>query len=74
VAGSAIATVLFYILVKRAGGVFASLVTYGIPFIAVFWGFLDGEKITWIDFICLGIILVGVYVANRPAKELKVTD
>jgi drug/metabolite transporter (DMT)-like permease len=74
VAGSAIATVLFYILVKRAGGVFASLVTYGIPFIAVFWGFLDGEKITWIDFICLGIILVGVYVANRPAKELKVND
>jgi drug/metabolite transporter (DMT)-like permease len=66
VAGSAIATALFYILVKRAGGLFASLVTYGIPFIALFWGFLDGEQITWIKILCLGIILLGVYLANRP--------
>ena len=44
IVGSAIATAIFYILVKRAGGLFASLVTYGIPFIALFWGFLDNEK------------------------------
>jgi drug/metabolite transporter (DMT)-like permease len=69
IVGSAIATALFYILVQRAGGLFASLVTYGIPFIALFWGFLDGEKITWIEFICLGIILLGVYLANRPDKK-----
>jgi drug/metabolite transporter (DMT)-like permease len=68
VLGSAIATALFYILVKKAGGLFASLVTYGIPFIAIFWGFLDGEKIIWLEFICLGIILVGVYLANKPEK------
>ncbi len=66
---SAIATALFYILVQRAGGLFASLVTYGIPFIALFWGFLDGEKITWIEIVCLGIILLGVYLANRPDKK-----
>jgi len=69
IVGSAIATALFYILVQRAGGLFASLVTYGIPFIALFWGFIDGEKITWIEFICLGIILLGVYLANRPDKK-----
>ncbi len=69
IVGSAIATALFYILVKRAGGLFASLVTYGIPFIALFWGFIDGEKITWIKFICLGIILLGVYLANRTDKK-----
>ncbi len=67
--GSAIATALFYILVKKAGGLFASLVTYGIPFIAMFWGFMDGEKITWLEFVCLGIILAGVYLANRPVKN-----
>jgi drug/metabolite transporter (DMT)-like permease len=67
--GSAIATALFYVLVKRAGGLFASLVTYGIPFIALLWGFFDGEKITWLEFVCLGIILVGVYLANMPAKK-----
>lgn len=69
VAGSAIATALFYTLVQRAGILFASLVTYGIPFIALFWGFLGGEKITWVQPFCLGIILVGVYLANRPDKK-----
>lgn len=70
IVGSAFATALFYMLVQRAGGLFASLVTYGIPFIALFWGFIDGEKITWIEFICLGIILLGVYLANRPEKGI----
>jgi drug/metabolite transporter (DMT)-like permease len=71
VVGSAIATALFYILVKRAGGLFASLVTYGIPFIALLWGVFDHENISWLQIICLGIILFGVYLANRPEKWAK---
>ena len=69
IAGSAIATVLFYILVQKAGGLFASLVTYGIPFVALFWGFIFHERITWIRIVCLGIILIGVYLANRPDRS-----
>ncbi len=69
IGGSAIATALFYILVQRAGILFASLVTYGIPFVALFWGFIDGEKITWVKLLCLAIILLGVYLANRPDKK-----
>jgi len=69
IAGSAIATALFYILVKKAGMLFASLVTYGIPFIALFWGFIDGEKITWVKWLCLAIILFGVFLANLPDKK-----
>ncbi|MCX6315687.1 MAG: DMT family transporter [Bacteroidetes bacterium] len=69
VAGSAIATALFYILVQKAGSLFASLVTYGIPFVALAWGFFDHEHITWIQVICLGIILFGVYMANRPVAR-----
>ncbi|MFI5129069.1 MAG: DMT family transporter [Chitinophagales bacterium] len=67
---SAFATVIFYMLVQRAGGLFASLVTYGIPFVALFWGFLDGEKITVIEIVALCIILLGVYLANRPDKKI----
>lgn len=67
---SSFATVIFYMLVQRAGGLFASLVTYGIPFIALFWGFLDGESITLVEIISLGIILLGVYLANRPEKKI----
>jgi drug/metabolite transporter (DMT)-like permease len=52
-------------LVKKAGGLFASLVTYGIPFIALAWGIYFGENITVLQIGCLGIILSGVYLANR---------
>ncbi len=66
VAGSAIATWLFYLLVKKAGALFGALVTYGIPFVALFWGFLDGEPIGYVTVLCLLFILAGVYIANLP--------
>lgn len=70
IAGTAIATALFYMLVNRAGGLFASLVTYGIPFVALTWGFIYGEKITIVQISCLLIILAGVYLANMPEKNV----
>lgn len=73
IVGTAIATALFYVLVKKAGGLFASLVTYGIPFVALAWGFIYGERITILQVCCLGIILSGVYLANMPGKKV-VTD
>lgn len=69
IVASAIATALFYILVTKAGGLFASLVTYGVPFVALFWGFIYGEKISWIEIVCLGLILSGVYIVNMPDKK-----
>ncbi len=65
VGGTAIASILFYVLVKRAGGVFASMVTYGIPFIAIFWGLVYKEEINWLQVASLGVILAGVYIANK---------
>lgn len=69
IVASSIATILFYILVQKAGGLFASLVTYAIPFVALFWGFVNNEEITLIRLLSLGIILLGVYLANRPEKK-----
>jgi drug/metabolite transporter (DMT)-like permease len=63
--GTAVASILFYMLIKRAGTLFASMVTYGIPFIAVLWGVWGGEQVTLMQVGCLGIILVGVYMVNR---------
>jgi drug/metabolite transporter (DMT)-like permease len=65
VVGSAIATVLFYKLIKNAGGLFASLVTYAIPIVSILWGIFDHENVTLIQVGCLGIILGGVYMANK---------
>lgn len=67
--GSAIASIIFYVLVKRAGAVFSSMVTYGIPMIANIWGIIYGEEVGWKQFACLLLILTGVYVANRTPKN-----
>ncbi len=63
--GTAVATILFYMLVKRAGGIFASMVTYGIPFIAIGWGIIYGEVFGWKQVASLLIILFGVYWVNK---------
>ncbi len=63
--GTSISTVIFYVLVKRTGALFASLVTYGMPFIAIAWGFYYQEYITWLHIAALCIILIGVYLANK---------
>ena len=63
--GTAVASVLFYMLVKRAGALFASMVTYGIPFVAIGWGIWYGEQVNFLQITCCGIILIGVYLANK---------
>jgi len=63
--GTAVASIIFYKLVKDAGAVFASMVTYGIPVVANFWGIIYGEEVGWKQFACLLLILFGVYIANR---------
>ena len=67
--GTAVASVMFYMLIKRAGAVFSSMVTYGIPFVAIMWGMIYGEKIGWKQVLSLLIILAGVYVANRKINK-----
>ncbi|RYZ60992.1 MAG: DMT family transporter, partial [Chitinophagaceae bacterium] len=62
---SSVATALYYILIKKAGGLFASLVTYAVPVVAIFWGLLFGEEISTLQVGCLGVILGGVYLANK---------
>lgn len=64
VLGTAFASVMFYMLLKRAGPLMASMVTYGIPFVAIFWGLLAGEGISPMQTAGLVVILGGVYLAN----------
>lgn len=65
IVGTSLASILFYILVKRAGIIFASLVTYGIPFVAVAWGIFYGESIQLLQIGSLLVILSGVYLVNK---------
>ncbi|MEO6220172.1 MAG: DMT family transporter [Ginsengibacter sp.] len=72
--GTAIANIIFYMLIKRSGVLFTSMVTYGIPVVAIFWGILDGEDIGWNQLTSLTIILAGVYIANRKGRVMAVAD
>jgi drug/metabolite transporter (DMT)-like permease len=65
IAGSALATIIFYRLLQMAGGLFASLVTYGIPVVAVVIGWIDNIYMDPLQILCLGIILSGVYLVNK---------
>ena len=62
--GTAAASVLFYLLIKRAGALFSSMISYVIPIVAVCWGLLLDEQITKMEIASLGIILTGVYLVN----------
>lgn len=63
--GTAISLVLFNKLVQVTTPVYAASVTYLIPIVAMFWGFIDGEPISYIQLIGLVGILLGVYLANK---------
>lgn len=68
--GTTVASILFYVLLKKAGGVFASTVTYGIPFIAIFWGWVYHEKITVPVILSLFLILLGIFITNANNKPI----
>jgi drug/metabolite transporter (DMT)-like permease len=63
--GTGIANIIFFKIVQISSPVFATSVTYLIPIIAFFWGLLDNEMLTPIQFIGAFIILIGVYLSSK---------
>ena len=65
VIGTGIANIIFFKLIQISSPVFATSVTYLIPIVAFFWGLLDNEMLTPIQFIGAFIILIGVYLSSK---------
>lgn len=65
VVGTGIANIIFFKLIQMSSPVFATSVTYLIPVVAFFWGLLDHEMLTPIQFIGAFIILIGVYLSSK---------
>jgi len=63
--GTSFALIAFNVLVKKTTAIFASSVTYLIPIVAIFWGYIDGEIITWNHFVSIAIILGGIHLVNK---------
>ena len=65
VVGTGIAKTIYNKLVHISDPVFSSSVTYLIPLVAIFWGVLDGEKLSVVQVFGGVIILIGVYLVNK---------
>ena len=68
VVGTTIAVLMFNKLIQSGGAVFASMVTYIVPIVAIVWGVLDGEAISIWSIFGVLVILAGVYLVNKPAS------
>jgi drug/metabolite transporter (DMT)-like permease len=65
VVGTGIANIIFFKLIQISSPVFATSVTYLIPIVAFFWGLLDNEMLTFVQFIGAFVILIGVYLSAK---------
>ena len=65
VLGTGIANIIFFKLIQISSPVFATSVTYLIPIVAFFWGLLDNEMLTFVQFIGAFVILIGVYLSAK---------
>lgn len=65
VIGTGIANIIFFKLIQLSSPVFATSVTYLIPIVAFFWGLLDHEMLTPIQFVGAFIVLIGVYLSAK---------
>ncbi|MFK7925195.1 MAG: DMT family transporter [Bacteroidia bacterium] len=64
---NAIAIVLVSKLIQVRGPIFASLITYTIPVVALFWGWLDNEVISLDQLLAAGVIILSIWIVNRSS-------
>ncbi|MCB0755298.1 MAG: DMT family transporter [Flavobacteriales bacterium] len=69
IVGTTLAVLMFNRLIQSGGALFASMVTYIVPIVAIGWGFLDGEQISVWSVMGVLIILAGVYLVNKPSAK-----
>jgi drug/metabolite transporter (DMT)-like permease len=63
--GTGIANILFFKLIQITSPVFASSSAYLFPIVAIFWGLLDGETLSFVQVIGAVIILLGIYLSAK---------
>ncbi len=68
VAGTALAVLIFNMLIKETTALFASSVTYLIPIVAIIWGVVDGEEFNVTQLLFAGLILGGISLIKSKKK------
>lgn len=65
IVGTALSVILYNVLIKQAGVLFASSCTYLIPIMAIVWGLADGETVNFAQILSIICIILSVYLINR---------
>lgn len=60
-----LANILFYWLIQRTTAIFGSAIAYAIPCMALVWGSVDGEIISWYQFTGFAFIIAAVYTLRK---------
>lgn len=68
--GTSVGLLLFNRLIQLKSAIFSSSVTYLIPVVATFLGWIDNEQISIYQLIGLVLILFGIYLINRRKTKL----
>lgn len=63
--GTVLASIFFFRLVQLRDALFASIVSYLVPIVAMLWGLFDQEGIRGIQLLGTGLILAGVYLSRK---------
>lgn len=67
--GTGLAMMMNYRLLKVSSPLFASTVTLVMPIVAIIWGIIDGEKLTYLQFIGAGVIIAGLIFLRTNTKK-----
>ena len=67
--GTGIAILLFMNLIKNQGPLFAGMVTYVVPVLALFWGQFDSERLTSMQLIAITGVLAMVALVQWGAAS-----
>lgn len=66
-----LAGILYFQLILRTSAAYASLIAYIMPVVATIWAIFDGETVTILHWMCMGVILSGIVVASGRLKKKK---
>lgn len=68
VMSSAVALVLWNMLLQRTTAIGASMVTYLMPVVAIGWGVLDHESLSWMQVGMIALVLGGVWLVSAAER------
>lgn len=64
ISSTALASVVYFKLIKETNALFASSVSYLTPVVAISWGLFNSEILSVYHFAGMGLILTGIYLSK----------